>query len=62
MYSFLEDKQTPNFLFLSLSLVLFVFVFQDSVSLCSPDCPATYSVDQVDFELRDLAVPAFLML
>jgi hypothetical protein len=24
----------------------FVFVFQDRVSLCSPGCPGTHSVDQ----------------
>jgi hypothetical protein len=28
--------------------------FEDSVSLCSPGCPKTRSVDQADLELRDL--------
>ena len=29
------------------------FVFQDKISLCSPDCPGTCSVDQAGLELRD---------
>jgi hypothetical protein len=28
-------------------------VFRDRVSLCSPDCPGTYSVDQAGLELRN---------
>jgi hypothetical protein len=32
---------------------LFVFVFRDRVSLCSPGCPGTHSVDQVGLELRN---------
>jgi len=36
---------------------VFVFVFQDKISLCSPACPGTHSVDQANLELRDL--PAF---
>ena len=28
-------------------------VFQDRASLCSPDCPETHSVDQVDLEFRN---------
>jgi hypothetical protein len=31
-----------------------VFVFQDRVSLYSPGCPGTCSVDQTGFKLRDL--------
>jgi hypothetical protein len=42
---------------LFLFLFLFVFVFQDRVSLCSPGCPGTHSVDQAGLELRNL--PAF---
>jgi hypothetical protein len=37
-------------------ILLFCFsllVFQDGVSLCSPGCPGTYSVDQAVLELRD---------
>jgi hypothetical protein len=32
-------------------------VFRDRVSLCSPSCPGTHSVDQAGLELRNL--PAF---
>ena len=33
---------------------LFVYLaFQDTVSLCSPDCPGIYSVDQVGLKLTD---------
>jgi hypothetical protein len=32
---------------------LFVFVFQDRVSLYSPDCPGTHSVDEAGLELRN---------
>jgi hypothetical protein len=28
-------------------------VFQDRVSLCSPGCPGTHSVDQAGLELRN---------
>jgi hypothetical protein len=36
-------------------VVCFVFflVFQDRVSLCSPGCPGTHSVDQAGLELRN---------
>jgi hypothetical protein len=30
-----------------------VFVFRDRVSLCSPGCPETHSVDQAGLELRN---------
>jgi hypothetical protein len=39
------------------SLVWFGF-FQDSVFLCSPDCPGTHSVDQAGLELRNLPASA----
>jgi hypothetical protein len=32
---------------------VFVFVFRDSVSLCSPGCPGTHSVDQAGLKLRN---------
>ena len=32
--------------------------FEDRVSLCSPVCPGTCSVDQVGLELRDLPASA----
>jgi hypothetical protein len=46
------------FLFLLFCFVLFclffVFCFfQDTVSLCSPGCPGTHSVDQAGLKLRD---------
>jgi hypothetical protein len=34
-------------------LFCFVFVFQDRVSLCSPGCPGTHSLDQADLKLRN---------
>jgi hypothetical protein len=36
--------------------------FQDRVSLCSPGCPGTHSVDQAGLELRNLPAPAFRVL
>jgi hypothetical protein len=41
-------------------LLLFVclFVFRNRVSLCSPGCPGTHSVDQAGLELRNLPVSA----
>jgi hypothetical protein len=43
-----EKMQKRSFL----SFFLFLF-FQDRVSLCSPGCPGTHSVDQGGFELRN---------
>ena len=45
LYSFLSD------------FVLFCF-FRDRVSLCSPGCPGTHSVDQAGLELRNLPASA----
>ena len=36
-----------------LFVCLFCFVFRDRVSLCSPGCPGTHSVDQAGLELRN---------
>jgi hypothetical protein len=36
----------------------FCFVFQDRVSLCSPGCPGTHSVDQAVLELRNPPISA----
>jgi hypothetical protein len=33
--------------------LFFAFVFRDRVSLCSPGCPGTHSVDQAGLELRN---------
>jgi hypothetical protein len=39
-----------------LFVCLFVFVFfHDRVSLCSPGCPGTHSVDQAGLKLRDVS-------
>jgi hypothetical protein len=47
-------KGTVSFcLFVCGFVVVLVLVFQDRVSLCSPGCPGTHSVDQADLELRD---------
>ena len=35
-----------------------MFVVQDRVSLCSPDCPRTCSVDQAGLQLRGLPASA----
>jgi hypothetical protein len=59
---------TPFFLsFLSFFLSFFfffkdLFVFQDRVSLCSPGCPRTHSVDQAGLKLRNLPASAFQVL
>ena len=36
-----------------LFIYLFILVFRDRVSLCSPGCPGTHSVDQAGLELRN---------
>jgi hypothetical protein len=43
-------------------VVVVVFVLQDRVSLCSPGCPGTHSVDQAGLELRDLPASASRVL
>jgi hypothetical protein len=43
-------------------LVWFGFVFWDRVSLCSPGCPGTHSVDQAGLELRNLPASASRVL
>jgi hypothetical protein len=42
--------------------VFFCFVFQDRVSLYSPGCPGTHSVDQAGLELRNLLASASRVL
>jgi hypothetical protein len=52
-----------NFVILGLDNQFFFFlVLQDRVSLCSPGCPGTHSVDQAGLELRDLPASAFWVL
>jgi hypothetical protein len=40
----------------------FFLVFRDRVSLCSPGCPGTHSVDQAGLELRSLPASASQVL
>ena len=40
----------------------FFFFFWDRVSLCSPGCPGTHSVDQVGLKLRNLPASASRVL
>jgi hypothetical protein len=44
------DTRCFYFVFVFLFVCLF---FRDRVSLCSPDCPGTHSVDQAGLELRN---------
>jgi hypothetical protein len=50
-------KPNSIFSYLNSCFVLFCFVFvlfyRDRVSLCSPGCPGTHSVDQAGLELRN---------
>ena len=39
-----------------------LFVFQDRVSLCSPGCSGTHSVDQAGLDLRNLPASASQVL
>jgi hypothetical protein len=44
------------FYFILFYFILFYFIlFSDRVSLCSPGCPGTHSVDQAGLELRNLS-------
>jgi hypothetical protein len=53
----------PHLLFLFFFSLLFFFLFfQDRVSLCTPGCPGTHSVDQADLELRNLPASASQVL
>jgi hypothetical protein len=42
--------------------VVFLLLFQDRVSLCSPGCPGTCSVDQAGLKLRESSASAFQVL
>jgi len=43
-------------------LIYTYFFFRDKVSLCSPGCPGTHSVDQAGLKLRNLPAPASQVL
>jgi hypothetical protein len=49
------------YLFIYFIVCLFVFS-HDRVSLCSPGCPGTHSVDQADLKLRNLPASASQVL
>jgi hypothetical protein len=54
-----EPSLQPLFLFVCLFVCFcLLFSLQDRVSLCSPGCPETCSVDQADLELIDLPTSA----
>jgi hypothetical protein len=48
----------PQLSFLSFAFYLSSVCFQDRVSLCSPGCPGTHSVDQAGLKLKDLTASA----
>jgi hypothetical protein len=47
-----EPSHQPT-TFIFCFVFIFVFVFRDRVSLYSPGCPGTHSVDQAGLELRN---------
>ena len=49
-------EASPNYTFFTLFCFV-LFCFGDRVSLCSPGCPGTHSVNQAGLKLRNL--PAF---
>ena len=42
------------FCFVCFVLVFWIWIFRDRISLCSPGCPGTHSLDQAGLELRNL--------
>jgi hypothetical protein len=51
------------FIFIILYYIYFlVWFYRDRVSLCSPGCPGTHSVDQAGLELRNLPASASQVL
>jgi hypothetical protein len=57
-----DQVQAEGLFFLLLLLLFCLFVFRDRVSLCSPGCPGTHSVDQAGLELRNLPASASQVL
>jgi hypothetical protein len=53
----ISSRFLKSFLF-----VYFCCCFRDMVSLCSPDCPGTHSVDQAGLELRNSPASASQVL
>jgi hypothetical protein len=58
----LHISQTLPYRLLLLSSSSLFLVFRDRVSLCSPGCPGTHSVDQAGLELRNLPASASQVL
>ena len=53
----------PGFFFLSFFFFFFFFlVFRDRVSLYSPDCPGTHSIDEAGLKLRNPPASAYRVL
>jgi hypothetical protein len=52
----------PHQSFQADGLFFFFFFFKDRVSLCSPGCPGTHSVDQVGLKLRNPSASASQVL
>jgi hypothetical protein len=50
------------FIYLFIYFLFLVLVFRDRVSLCSPYCPGTHSVDQAGLKLRNPPVSASQVL
>lgn len=48
----IKDNLEYFFLYLLTNLFTYFLVFEDSISLCSPDCPGTCCIDQTGFKLR----------
>ena len=51
-YIYIYEYMNECFVLKKKDLFVCLF-FRDRISLCSPGCPGTHSVDQVDFELRN---------
>ena len=51
LMKFIDLYIEPTVIFYYLFIYLFL-VFWDSVSLCSPGCPGTHSVDQAGLDVR----------
>jgi hypothetical protein len=55
-YFSMVNNKSPfllQILFIYLFIYLFIEFFRDRVSLCSPGCPGTHSVDQAGLKLRN---------
>jgi hypothetical protein len=52
-----KKKERKNKWNISFFFFFLVLVFQDRISLCSPGCPGTHSVDQAGLELRNTPLP-----